>query len=52
MPDSATRLVLRVSPTVGEVDEAALRATFLAELGRGSIVDRSHAELLRRAGWS
>ena len=49
-PDSATRLVLRVSPAIGPIDEAALRAAFLAALAGGGIVDRSHAELLRRAG--
>ncbi len=48
--DSAMRLVLRVSPAVGEVDEGALRSALLAELGRGGIVDQHHAELLRRAG--
>jgi hypothetical protein len=47
--DSFTRLVLRVSPSVGGVDEVALRATFLAELARGSVVDRYQSELLRRA---
>jgi hypothetical protein len=48
-PDSATRLVLRVSPTVGSVDEAALCAVLLAELASGGIMDQRHAELLRRA---
>jgi hypothetical protein len=47
--DGTARLALRVNPSVGAVDEAALRATFLAELGRGGMVDRYHAELLRRA---
>ena len=47
--DSSTRLVLRVNPSVGALDEAALRATLLEELGRGGLVDRHHAELLRRA---
>jgi hypothetical protein len=49
-PDSATSLVLRVSPSVGELDEPALRAAFLAALGAGGVVDQHHAELLRRAG--
>ena len=48
-PDSSTRLVLRVRPSVGPLDEESLRAALLAELGRGGIVDRYHAELLRRA---
>jgi hypothetical protein len=49
-PDSSTQLVLRVSPAVGDVDEPAIRSRLLEELGRGGIVDRNHAELLRRAG--
>ena len=48
--DGATRLVLRVDPTVGEVDEAALRAGLLDLLGGGNSVDRYQAELLRSAG--
>ena len=48
--DSSTRLVLRVSPSVGDVDEAAIRSRLLEELGKGGMVDRHHAELLRRAG--
>jgi hypothetical protein len=49
-PDSSTRVVLRVDPSVGDVDEAALREALLAELARGGIVERHHAELLRWAG--
>ena len=49
-PDSAARLVLRVSPSVGALDEDALRTSFLAELATGGLVDQHHAELLRRAG--
>jgi hypothetical protein len=49
-PDSSTRLVLRVSPSVGATDEDELKRALLAELGSGGIVDRHHAELLRRAG--
>jgi hypothetical protein len=48
--DSSTRLVLRVDPAVGDVDSEALRSVLLAELGKGGLVDRHHAELLRRAG--
>jgi len=48
--DTLARLVLHVSPSVGPVDEAAIRATFLSELGAGGIVDRSQADLLARAG--
>ena len=50
MPDSTTRLVLRVSPTVGAVDEAALRDSFLHALGRGSMIDQYQAEVWRKAG--
>lgn len=49
-PDSTTRMVLRVSPSVGDVDEAALKATLLEHLAVGGLVDRHHAELLRLAG--
>ena len=48
-PDSSTRLVLRVDPSIGDADESTLRAVLLAELGRGGAVDRHHAELLERA---
>ena len=49
--DTATRLALRVHPSVGPVDETALRQTFLEELARGGgLLDRYQAELLRRAG--
>ena len=47
--DSLTRLVLRVSPAVGHVDEEALKAALLTELGRGGLMDQHQAELLRRA---
>ena len=49
-PDGTAQLVLRVSPSVGPVDEAKVRGLVLAELGSDGIVDWSHAELLRRAG--
>lgn len=48
--DSSTSLVLRVHPAIGEVDPDAIRRVLLEELGRGGVVDRHHAELLRRAG--
>jgi hypothetical protein len=48
--DTSTRLVLRVHPSVGAVDETALRERFLEELARGgSLLDRYQAELLGRA---
>jgi hypothetical protein len=49
-PEGATRLVLRVNPALGELDEAALRETFLAELGRGSLLNRYHVGLWRGVG--
>lgn len=49
-PDSSTRMVLRVHPAIGAVDERELKRTLLQALGRGGIVDWHHAELLRRAG--
>jgi phenylacetate-coenzyme A ligase PaaK-like adenylate-forming protein len=49
-PDSLVRLTLRVHPSVGDLDEEAVREALLADLGGGGIVDRNHAELLRRAG--
>jgi hypothetical protein len=45
----AARLVLRVSPAVGELDEAAVRSTLLEEIGRGGPADQESAGLLRRA---
>jgi hypothetical protein len=48
--DTATRLVLRVDPSVGPVDETALRRALLDELARGgTLLDRYQVELLRRA---
>jgi hypothetical protein len=48
--DTSTRMVLRVHPSIGPVDETALRQGFLQELARdGSLLDRYQAELLRRA---
>jgi hypothetical protein len=46
----ATRLVLRVSPTIGAVDEAAVRSVFLEELGRANVLDQYQAEIWRNAG--
>jgi hypothetical protein len=48
--DGMTRLVLRVRPSVGSLDEALLRTTLLDAMGRGGLVDRYHAGLLRQAG--
>lgn len=48
-PDGLVRLILRVSPNVGDVDELAVRAAFLAELARPGMVGQSHAALLERA---
>ena len=48
-PDTSSRLLLRVSPAAGAIDEEALRAAFLAELSADGIVDYHQAELLRRA---
>ena len=47
--DAATLLVLRVHPSVGPLDEGALRTTLLAELGQDSAMDAYQAELIRRA---
>ncbi len=48
--DTSTRMVLRVHPSIGHVDETALRQGFLEELARdGSLLDRYQAELLRCA---
>jgi hypothetical protein len=48
--DTATRLVLRVDPSVDPVDETALHQALLDELARGgTLLDRYQVELLRRA---
>lgn len=49
-PDSSTRLVLRVHPGVGAVDERALVAALLSRLGSEGLSPRIHAEMLRNAG--
>ena len=48
--DGLTRFVLRVSPAVGPLDEAALCHLVLDELGRGDVVTRHQVTLLARAG--
>lgn len=48
--DGATRLVLRVHPGIGAIDEHAVRSTLLEHLGSGGIVDEHQARLIRRAG--
>ena len=50
VPGGATRLVLRVSPSIGEVDEAAIRSAVLEEVGRGNLATHYQAGLWRRAG--
>jgi hypothetical protein len=47
--DGASRLTLRVHPHVGPLDAAAARAVFLAELGRGGMVDTYQARLIEQA---
>jgi hypothetical protein len=47
--NSAIRLVLQVSPEVGEIDEDAIRTALLDELGRGSAVDQYQAGIWRNA---
>jgi hypothetical protein len=47
---SSTRLVLRVSPAVGAIDEAALRETFLREVGGAGLVNTYQARVWRDAG--
>jgi hypothetical protein len=49
-PDGLIRLILRVAPRVGPVGESALRATLLAGLDRGGVVDQHMAALWRQAG--
>lgn len=48
--DGLTRFVLRVNPSVGPLDEAALCRLVLEELGRSDIVTRHQATLLARVG--
>jgi hypothetical protein len=49
-PDSATRLVLRISPSVGPLDDTAVQAALLDELGREGVVERHNAEVWRQVG--
>ena len=49
-PNGITRLVLRVNPAVGAVDEPALREALLAELGRDGPVSQYQAGMWRGAG--
>lgn len=49
-PGGAVRLVLRVSPSLGPLKAADLRATLFDELGRGGSADRYQVSLWRRAG--
>ena len=44
-----TSLILRVAPSVGAVDEAALRSVLLHKLGEGGTVQQHMAALWRRA---
>ena len=47
--DGSMLLVLRIAPTVGPVDEEAVRGVLLTELGGAGMVDEYHAALLQRA---
>ena len=48
-PGGLSRLVLRVSPAVGPLDEAAVRAAFLEALGRDGDLERYMADMWKRA---
>ncbi|MCC6177994.1 MAG: hypothetical protein IT305_22055 [Chloroflexi bacterium] len=48
-PDGAARLVLRIDPSVGPLDDAAVKSMLLDEMARGGFVDAYHARLIRRA---
>ena len=48
--NSEVRLVVRVSPTVGALDDGALRACLLDELAASGIVERYQASIWRNAG--
>jgi hypothetical protein len=49
-PDTSTRLVLKIRPSVGEVDEDAARQAWLAELQRDGGIDQYVADVWQRAG--
>ena len=44
------RLALLASPALGSLDDAEIRRAFLAELGRGSELERFMARVWERAG--
>jgi hypothetical protein len=46
--DGSARLVLRVHPEIGEIDEAAVCAALLDAMGAGDIVDAYQARLIER----
>ena len=48
--DGTTRLVLRVSPVIGALDEELLRSALLEAVSEGSLADRYQAGLWRAAG--
>jgi hypothetical protein len=48
--DSATQFALRISPSVGPLDEEAVRNVLLDGLGREGVVERHNAEVWRRVG--
>ena len=50
LPTSETRLVLRVAPSVGGIDESELQAVFLNEISRSSPVATYQASMWRTAG--
>ena len=47
--NGATRLILRISPSVGQLDADIVRDTLLDELSRGNLVNAYHAALWRQA---
>jgi len=49
-PGGTGRLVLRVHPAIGQVDERAIRAALLQEMGRHGLFDAFQARLIQRAG--
>jgi hypothetical protein len=48
--NGAIRLIVRVSPSVGEVDASEVRATVLAELGRDDATGQYQAAMLQTSG--
>jgi phenylacetate-coenzyme A ligase PaaK-like adenylate-forming protein len=49
-PDGASRLILRVDPSIGDIDEAALLETMLRELRQGGMANAYQARLVQAAG--